>query len=413
MKHCDIICIGLGISGLYFGYKALKSNKKILFIEKEERVGGRIKSVSLGNNPYWAEGCATRFFYNPNSPPSLQNDGYVVQLLEELNIGSTPMPNDRIETGDYYLKVIQKINQMYPVMYDSLAKLSFPTQVELLGYSIKEFADQIGYPLFEDPINLNMAMRTLNKFVDLVQNFVDGGYENVCEKIYHIIKKRFKFKFNKTVSQIDYIDNCYIINNKYKAKKLLFTGTIDQLNTITINIPHLLELKRNLVNSYFDYRAIRIYLKIKDPWWTKDDILKKWNTGTALNQIIYFTKDTIQIYSNMWASELLFYMIPEKFRTINKFIDSSNVPQLVNYVSQKISEIIGVQNIKIDKIWYKYTRAAAQFVRPIEENYNKFIKRIQENNNFYMLSGDYTLNPGWVNSCLQIVEEKYKNIICD
>lgn len=115
----------------------------------------------------------------------------------------------------------------------------------------------------------------------------------------------------------------------------------------------------------------------------------------------------------MWASELLFYMIPEKFRTINKFIDSSNVPQLVNYVSQKISEIIGVQNIKIDKIWYKYTRAAAQFVRPIEENYNKFIKRIQENNNFYMLSGDYTLNPGWVNSCLQIVEEKYKNIICD
>lgn len=407
----DIICIGLGISGLYFGYKAQKSDKEILFIEKQDRVGGRIKSVSLGNNPYWAEGCATRFFFTPNSPPSLQNDGYVVQLLNELNIGSTPEPNDRVETGKAYLEVINKINQVYPVLSDELAKFSFATQVELLDYSIRDFADEIGYPVFEDPINLNMALRTLNKFVGLVQNFVNGGYENVCKKLYSIIKNKFHFKFNKNVKQIDYIDGHYIVNNKYRAKKLLFTGTIDQLNTIILNVPELLDLKRLLVHKYFDYRAIRIYLKIKDPWWTETDILKKWNTGTPLNQIIYYTKDTIQIYSNMWASEVLFYMIPERFRVINEFIDSSNVPQLANFVSEMISKIIGVSNVNIDKIWYKYTKGAAQFIRPVEMDYGKFFKKIQENNNFYMLSGDYTPNPGWVNSCLAIVEDKYKKIL--
>lgn len=413
-KKYDIICIGLGITGLYFGYKAKDYNKQILFIEKDNHVGGRIKSVDIKNNIlYWAEGCAARYFYKPNDKPSIQNDYYVAKLLKELNISSSIVPNDKIETDKSYIEVINKINELYPNITNDMAKISFPSLVETLGYSIQDFADKSGYHVFQDPMNLNMAMRTINKFSYKEQNLVNGGYENVCKKIYDIIKYNHKFKFNKIVERIDYCNKHkrYIINNKYIAKKVIFTGTINQLNNIIINVPHLIELKRNLIQSYFDYSAIRIYIKIKEPWWNKDDLFKKWNTKTPLNQIFYYTQNTIQIYSNMSSSEVLYYMIPPEYRVLNEFIDSNKVVVLTDYISNILSKLFNVKNVKIYEIWYKFSKDASQFIKPVNTDYDLFFKNIQKNKKFYMLSGDYTYNPGWINSCLYSVEDKFKNII--
>lgn len=113
----------------------------------------------------------------------------------------------------------------------------------------------------------------------------------------------------------------------------------------------------------------------------------------------------------MWSSDLLYYMLPEQFRIINQFINSNLIPEFKNFVTMILSNVLEKHNINISEIWYKYTKDAVQFIKPIAYNYNDFFDDIEENKNFYMLSGDYTKNPGWVNSCLYIVEKKYNDII--
>lgn len=273
-NHYDIICIGTGITGLYFGYKSILSNKRILFLEKDNRVGGRIKSASLDNSQYWAEGCATRFFIGNSSTDPLQSDNYVFNLLQDLSIDYTTVSNELIQTNTSYTKVVDQLFKLYPGLLDSYSKLSLPTVLELLGYSSKKFANNSGYQVMLEPMNLNIALRSFEKFSSDTQNIINGGYENVCQEIYNKIKNVHTFKFNEQVIKIDY-DGKYIINDKYITKKILFTGTIDQLNKIMIDIDHLSDLKKKLVDKYFNYRAIRIYLKINNPWWTDKELFKR------------------------------------------------------------------------------------------------------------------------------------------
>lgn len=406
-KTYDILCIGLGISGLYFGYKSMKYNKKILFIEKDCRVGGRIKSVNIGEE-YYAEGCAARYF-NSDQEPGLENDGYITKLLEELGVTSVEMSNGSIQTDTSYEEIIGEILNLYSDKKHN-SRISFATAVESLGHSINDFSIDSGYPIFKEPINMDMTIRAFNKFSNKTQNIINGGYEHVCKILYNIIKEKYKIKLGTTVTKIEEVKNGYIINDKYLCKKIVFTGTIKQFNIITKNICNISKMTELLNKYYFNYRAIRMYLKIDNPWWNTDELFYRWNSP-LLNQITIYSQNYILIYANMYCADILYNMIDYKYRVINNFINSNKVERLTEYIEAELKRMMDKQDIKISALWYKYTDEAVQFVKPMEMNYDKFYKNIQQNHNFYMLSGDYTQNPGWVNSCLYIVEKEIDNIM--
>lgn len=412
MENYEIICIGLGISGLYFSYKARDSGKKILFLEQTSRIGGRIATAKLKGSKRVVEGGATRFF-ECGKKASLSNDGYLCRLVNKLDIKYTEYPNDKLKTNDNFMKIIDQLNKRYSEDDLSLAKKSLPSQIEIMGYSSREFADQTGYQLFTYDINLNMGLMTLNKVSIGKQNLLDEGFENLCKRLFDITRgtKGFKFKFNYKVINIYMKDNKYIINDHFTCDKLLFTGTIDQLMKINVNADNLLDLRSKLINSYFNYNSIRAYFKTDKPWWNKNEMFNKWNTGTPCNQIIYFTEDTILIYSNMYSADILYSLIPEKYKVPETFIDTTFIPKLTSLIERIVSEVTGVKNVSFSKAWYRYHTDCAQYVKPIFTNYEKFIDSIQKTDNFYMMSGDYTYHPGWVNSCLYCVEKQYKSII--
>lgn len=54
MERLDVIVVGAGISGLAFAWKAAQDGKKVLVLEREERVGGCIHSVRREDG-YWYE----------------------------------------------------------------------------------------------------------------------------------------------------------------------------------------------------------------------------------------------------------------------------------------------------------------------------------------------------------------------
>ncbi|MEX0672090.1 MAG: FAD/NAD(P)-binding protein, partial [Candidatus Babeliales bacterium] len=74
----DIAIIGAGISGLYCGWRLIPDTKKIIILEQDNRVGGRIWSVPIPKiDAFKAEIGAMRF---------LSTHYLLMNLLQELQI---------------------------------------------------------------------------------------------------------------------------------------------------------------------------------------------------------------------------------------------------------------------------------------------------------------------------------------
>ena len=65
----DLVIIGGGISGLFLAYKLCETNLKILVLEKDSNLGGRIQTKYVNN--YLYEGGAARFNENHTKKATL------------------------------------------------------------------------------------------------------------------------------------------------------------------------------------------------------------------------------------------------------------------------------------------------------------------------------------------------------
>lgn len=410
--YYDIVVIGLGISGLYFGLKTLKTNKKILFLDKEKRVGGRLISLKIDNEtPYYAEGGAQRFFKSEKDKKymSLENDNILYNLLKTLNIKYSVLPNNKIITSEKYIDIYKNVKKKYP---EKNKNISFPSAITTSNNNIdaiKEFIETIGYPLFEKQINLDMAYSTLDKITYDEQNFINGGYQNVCKKIFDIIKTKHNYILNYNVNKINYNDSnkIYTIDDKIYTNKIVYTGTIKQLYNINTNMIWFDDIKKIFKNNYIEYPAIKIFIKLNNPFWTKKDYFSKINSNTLLNQIIFINSNTILIYSNMESAKTLYNL--DKYDIFNW-----TSPSILNNTSEYIQNtFLQLFNKKIDifTLAYKYNDVAAQFSGPISNFVYNYLKNLLFYNNFNFISGDYTDNPGWVNSCLYSVESNLDKIL--
>lgn len=419
----DILVIGMGISGLYFGLKTLNKNKNIVLVDKSEKVGGRLKSIKIDNETeYYAEGGAQRFFINENDKRkiSLENDNLVKELLDMMNIRYTEKRNDILLNEKKYEKIYKNIKKYYPSKLNKEIKrqLSLPSSIIISNQNdieisklniINEFTKTIGYDIFKYQINLDMAYNTLDKITSKKQNFVNGGYENLCVSLYNIIKKYHKCLLNYNVFDIkyDHINNIYIINNSIKTKKIVYTGTISQLENIKTNIKWLPEIKRIIRQKYILYPAIKIFIKLYNPFWSEYDYFKKINTDTLLNQIIFFNKNTILIYSNMENSKTLYNLDRyDKF----EWTKSGLLINTCNYIVNIFYKIFNTKII-IKEIAYRYHDIASMFSSPISNDEYFYFHNLLHFNNFHFISGDYTDNPGWVNSCLYSVNINLNRIL--
>jgi len=129
----DLIIIGGGVSGLYLYYRLIHSGMKILLLEKENRLGGRIYEYSDKN--ITLQRGASRFN---------ENHERVIRLLKEFNLidfrkdkgkipdtvfinkGDTSLKKFKGKTGFYYInKILKKVETQNLLSSDTLMKHSF------------------------------------------------------------------------------------------------------------------------------------------------------------------------------------------------------------------------------------------------------------------------------------------------
>ena len=83
----DLVIVGGGISGLFLAYKLAETNLKVLLLEKEKKLGGRIHTIKKDNYSY--EAGAARFNENHLKLISLINEldlqDQMIQLPKDID----------------------------------------------------------------------------------------------------------------------------------------------------------------------------------------------------------------------------------------------------------------------------------------------------------------------------------------
>lgn len=436
LKYYDIICIGAGAAGLYLGYKMVKEESplSLLILEKLNKVGGRVQSVPFFDKSikYRAEGCAQRF---------MDGQERVRDVVDFFNVGYTKLRNDLIATTDSASDLISQIVDKYDpdspeiVEISNLDALVNTPTIETGSYeNIREFANAHGYLTNINYMNLFYFYESVISTSLPTQNFINGGYINLFERMAEYINKRYEILLNTPVINVKY-DHCrdlYIINNSYECKKLVYTGVVSDLSLINTDSCNLRSIKSELyenIGYYKDY--IRIFFHFKNGWWTESQIPMQFKDLGPISVMYYYTLNDIVVYNGSINADLIHSLIPlelwEKGHNNIEWISISKAPRLKRFIKRYIKELVekgatqspqlGLRiptEEELDSVThfaFKYTKESVlTFGQMKKEKWKDFIQTINNYNNIHVVGGDYTYLTGWVEGAFESIDMNYENI---
>jgi monoamine oxidase len=361
----DLVVIGGGIAGLNTIYQYLKEFKKplsipkILLLEAQPRIGGRVYTVKKNNQTY--ESGAGRFSRLHTS---------LFELIKEFRLESKlfPIPSEKlfISRNDPSKKTIlntqsekaikeleriikeKKISEEYLTsrtlfqIAQELEKYSSPS-INIL-YQINEM-----YPYYSEihVMNAKDSLILLKRdFVNKLQYYVlGGGFEQIIDKIYEKIKDKVKIKTNSRVVDIlehDMFDikvekaktsnNTRNQNMKiYQARKVVLALTSHGLQ----QLPFIKKQKElsSLVKLSSPQPLYRFYIKYKTPFLDTSIV-----TDSELKYIIPYNKEGLVMitytdgpFTKYWrklylqSEEKVVKMITKKLKEI---LPTTEIPEV-------------------------------------------------------------------------------------
>ncbi len=312
----DLIIIGGGIAGLNTIYKYLenyqtksKTLPKILLLEAQPRIGGRVYTVKKNNQTY--ESGAGRF-------SKLHVN--LFDLIKEFNLDSKlyPIPSEKlfISRNDPSKKIILKTqNEKAIKELERIIKEKKLTEEYLTSKTLYQVAEEIAddnilyqinemYPYYSEihVMNAKDSLLLLKRdFINKLQYYVlGGGLEQIIDKIYEKIKDNIIIKKNSKVINVlenngifdvlveqNYKENDKQSNKKnktYQGKKIVFALPSKPLQ----NLPYIKKQKElyKLVKLSEPQPLYRFYIKYKKPFLDTSIV-----TDSELKFIIPYNKD--------------------------------------------------------------------------------------------------------------------------
>ena len=292
----DIIIIGGGIAGLYTAYRAIKRNpnRKILILEKEYRLGGRIYTYQEDDFPVSVEYGAGRFH---------RGHTHLFRLLGELELVNKVKPiTPMVESSEMKYLMEQIIKKYHSRKNDQDLELSFKEYVTKHSIvTIKEMhyiESNYGYSAELILMNMKDAMiliedMRMNSYYNL-----QGGLSQIITKLEKFLRKMkcniLKNSPVKTIKQVAWENNKikFMIHtdngNEYMAKKCVLAVPKTTLQSFSILKP----IKEKL-NSIVTTPLCRIYAqydhdKNGDIWFQR---MQKQSIPNYLRMIIPYNKE--------------------------------------------------------------------------------------------------------------------------
>lgn len=404
----DYAVIGAGISGLYFAYQLLESNKSVIILEKMNRIGGRVDSVPIPNFDYVAEGCALRY---------RDDHTKLISLLKTFDIEGI-----RFESTTEEDPFISKMIETYPAStsQDGLDAIVNTPSIEQGSYlNLVNLPTITGYTFPTYTMNTQALYGSIAATGATVQYFVKGGFKSLFEKMAEKIKEKYEIVLRFPIASIIKKGDLYHINGaKYFARNIIWTGNRSELYILNTNDKEVRH-KKKLLNKYIGTETIymTIYLYLTNPWWSDEtDVLKNIKSIGPLNSLFYMHRPVIRLYLDMKNAELLYSLVPQKhrFRYNMKWYQMVEAERLYTFLRKYIREMTG-NTPDITHYTYKFIKEASVKLGQFEESFTpeEFYNQLQNDGTFNLISGDYGPRSGWIEGCLEVVDGflKSKNLI--
>ncbi len=393
----DYVILGAGISGLYLGVELLKKAKKVLLIEKLDRIGGRIYSKKYKETTY--ESGAGRF-----------SDTHfrLLDLIERYGLMDRMIPLEETKTKIFDNKE-KYSNDIRALMERLFEKQKDFSREQLIQWTTFEFLNEVlgkeqtkhfiylyGY---RGEILYGNALCGLQMFqLDYETNSfysLAGGLQQIIDNL----KKEFLQKggillMQKKVTNIfhDQLRDRILLdvnNNIVECKKLILAIPPHEIINLKPKNEHILEATSGLV----PVKLLRIYYFYDEPNETIRD-LKKIITDLDINFIIPISDKAIMIsYSDTGIAQdwyTLYYSNRELFK--QKMMD-----EFYHCTS------IALKNP--DKITLEYWEKGVHVWAPgvdFEENYKSRINPIK---NIYLANEAFSKHQGWMESSLEVADD--------
>jgi hypothetical protein len=429
----DIVCIGTGATGIYFGYKAFKANvkQKILFVSQDSQIGGRIHSFDGSGPNYKVETCAMRFY---------ENQPLIQAAALELNIEITKIPAEDLPlVTPIHPEIEQELISAYPPIGNLYYDQSLQTAITLSSdaENVLQNANDTGYYYMLESMSLQSFY---SEFVlsGLTELRFKNGFENFIKEMAKAVSTKYQIKLNYKVNTIEYnsLTKIYTINKEIQTKKIIYTGTLSSYTELVTAIPEIISQRQLALNLAVPCPGVKFFMYFDQPFWPSD-ALYKYTDHPLLNQFLFYSKNICQVYVIGYTADTLLNMLPAGLR--NKFSheyetlswqNPSLFDKLLTYVKSQIPLILqsalpqyrldaptDSQLNSISQVMFQYRKQALATAKPLVVNTINAVDKIYSEvqigkQNFFYLSGDVNKHGGgWVERCFEVVEELFDDVI--
>ena len=394
----DIIIVGGGISGIFLAYKLLDTNLKVIVLEGNKRVGGRIKTIQKDNTVF--EAGAARFHSSHGKLISLVHDLDLEDNIIKLPQGIHHILRNSKENYPYQTKnkessfhelLIQSVKSMDRFSKEELNEITFFQYLTLVydHETALYIKDSFGYD--SEIIDIS-AFNALQMFQDDFfgeDNYygLKNGLSQVIEKMKEEIEKTNTIiKTNCSVKEI-YKD--YIVT--HKGEKFYYEHLIC---AIPQNSLHKIDYFKDvpLIQSVKPIPLLRIYAKYPTKnLWFKD--IQKTTTDNYIRQIIPidYEKGLIMIsYTDGKNAEL--------FNSYNNL----NEDLLIQAIHKEIKELFGIKPPNPNFVSVHYWKGGLHLWK-LGEDGQKVSKKVlkpDEGNEVYICGDAFSLKQGWIEGAL-------------
>lgn len=401
----DIIIIGSGISGMNTAYQLLKHNKniKILILEKNEYLGGRIKTEihNVNDHIYKYEAGAGRFNEKHHLLLNLINELDLQKNI--IKIGSTIMFYPSSEYNKKYIHqspftyiriVIEKSKK---ISKEKLQKYTFIEYAKTIlpKEDIQFILDSFGYYAQLIKMNAYDAIKLFNDGMNPGLEFysLNSGMSSIIYKLYEKINKKSKIIMNSNVENIEYNKNdnlfrIYVKNKVYRSKFCI--AAIPKPDLLKFSILHKYTPLLQSINTKTLCRIYSIFSK-EDIWFKN---INKTTTNNNSRYIIPIDKENGLIMISYSDSKFADY-----WQKLYEKNEKNVIKNLKNNIYKTFS-------IKInDPIYTKlcYWEVGTAFWKKNKDSsiISKKIIQLDENIPFFICGENYSETQGWVEGALE------------
>jgi protoporphyrinogen oxidase len=405
----DIIIVGGGISSLYFIHKIKNLNLKILVLEKNDYLGGRIKTfhTKIKKTEYMFEEGAGRFN---------ENHTYLIQLLKELKLSQFIVPISAklsfVPSKKTYDKKKEYNNQTANTYFQKTIEASKSISKEdLQSQTYQTFANTIltkeefqfildscaNYYTILKEMNCYEALKLLSFVVnDHIKYYgFSCGFSKMIETLCKNKTNNIQFKTKSEVTHIKYnsIQKIYTVsyNNKIAKSKILI---------LTTPKPTLLQYKIlqpifPLLRSIKIKSLCRIYsiFNPKDIWFQD---IGKISTNNSSRTMIPVNKEKGVIMISYSDGKYADYWNKQK-----------NQSKMVNELLENVNNTLKIKPNKpfFTKKCYWKVATAYWLKNRDSKSISKKIQKPFEDQLLYICGENYSRIQGWIEGALIMVED--------